>query len=632
MYKFNDSTNIVHKIIHSFVKNLDILFFVILVTLKVLFYGKQIATNFFSYKYIMSPVIASVLIIVGISLLFKNKRRTRFLYILNIIISIFIIADLAYFRYYKDIISIGAIRNAFLLGGVASSIGSLFKATDILYVIDIILFIPLMRFYKKANRKENKLVTRVVLAAVIIFGAGALNNISISKLAKDQPGLLHTMSNRIYITKVLGSINFHAIDAYQFTKNTINNMKPLPKEKENQIKSVFNDNLKSETNNLKGKAKGKNLIVIQVEALQQFVINAKVEGKEVTPNLNRWLKRSRYFDNYFYQVAAGNTSDAEFLSNNSVYPAASGAAYYLYSGNKFNSLPKTLGDEGYYTAAMHGYKNGFWNRNVMYKAQKFDDFYGETNYKIDDKVGLGLSDKSFLNQSLEKMKSFKKPFYSFVVTLSSHFPYDDVEGYEKDEKFNVGKYEGTFMGNYLKGIHYADTQLGMFLDKLEKEGYMDDSLIVLYGDHNAISKNYIQQLYDFVGEKEPNDMKWYQLQKVPMFIHFPKDEHKGVDHTYSGQIDLYPTLANLYDLPKEYMLGNDLFNSKNTKVTFRNGSYTDGKVFYVSWTGDYYDIKTGKKIPENEKVKLEKEKSLKDLQASDDFLNHNLIKKLNIGK
>lgn len=138
-----------------------------------------------------------------------------------------------------------------------------------------------------------------------------------------------------------------------------------------------------------------------------------MEGQEVTPNLNKWINKSMYFDNYFYQVAAGNTSDAEFLSNNSLYPAVSGAAYYMYSGNQFKSLPNTLQDKGYYTAAMHGYKDGFWNRNVMYKAQKFQDFHGESTYNIDEQVGLGLSDKSFFNQSLEKIKTFKQPFYSF---------------------------------------------------------------------------------------------------------------------------------------------------------------------------------------------------------------------------
>lgn len=111
-----------------------------------------------------------------------------------------------------------------------------------------------------------------------------------------------------------------------------------------------------------------------------------------------------------------------------------------------------------------------------------------------------------------------------------------------------------------------------------------------------------------------------------MLIHFPQDEYKGVNHTYGGQIDLYPTIANLYNLPRKYMLGNDLLNVADPKVTFRNGSFTDGKAFYISWTGEYYDIKTGEKITETEELKAKKQESAKDLQSSDELLNHNLIK------
>ncbi|EPY2276446.1 LTA synthase family protein [Clostridium sporogenes] len=614
--------NIIKKIV---IRNLDIILFLILVSLKVMFYGKEISPEFFSYKYILLPVIASVGVLLGIGYFLPKHKRTKFLYVLNIIISSIILADLLYYRYYKDIISIGAIRNAFLLGGVASSITSLFKLMDCVYFLDILLIIPFLKVYRNMPYKENKKIIRIGMGSLILVGAILLNGINIYKLSVDQPGLLNTMSNRIYITKVLGNVNFHVIDAYQFTKNKINNSKKLPEAKEKELVNTFEGKSEIQGNKLKGVGEGKNLIVIQVEALQQFAINAKVEGQEVTPNLNKWINKSMYFDNYFYQVAAGNTSDAEFLSNNSLYPAASGAAYYMYSGNQFKSLPSTLQDKGYYTAAMHGYKDGFWNRNVMYKAQKFQDFHGESTYNIDEEVGLGLSDKSFFNQSLEKMKTFKQPFYSFLISLSSHFPYDDVKGYGE---FNVGKYEGSFLGNYLKGIHYTDAQLGMFLENLEKEGYLDNSIVVIYGDHNAISKNYIQELYDFVGEKSPNDLKWYELQKVPMMIHFPQDQNKGVNHTYGGQIDLYPTLANLYNLPRKYMLGNDLLNVKEPKVTFRNGSFTDGKVFYVSWTGEYYDIKTGEKITETEELKDKKQESEKDLQSSDELLNHNLIKKL----
>jgi phosphoglycerol transferase MdoB-like AlkP superfamily enzyme len=208
------------------------------------------------------------------------------------------------------------------------------------------------------------------------------------------------------------------------------------------------------------------------------------------------------------------------------------------------------------------------------------------------RVGLGLSDKSFLTQSLAKMENLQQPYYSFLVTLSSHYPYDGGAGYGD---FNVGEYEGTLMGDYIKGIHYSDEQLGMFLDKLEENGTLDNSILVLYGDHNAIPKEYADLMYSLTGVTNATDLDWQQLQKVPMFIHFPKDNNKGVNHIYTGQMDLYPTLANMFNLDCSYIFGKDIFNTKNQDVIFRNGSFTDGKVFYISGSNHYYDIKNRKR-------------------------------------
>lgn len=265
----------------------------------------------------------------------------------------------------------------------------------------------------------------------------------------------------------------------------------------------------------------------------------------------------------------------------------------------------------------------------MYKAQGFDDFYGQRSFTLDENVGLGLSDKSFLTQSIEKMSQFKKPYYSFLVTLSSHFPYNDTKAYGD---FNVGEYEGTLLGNYLKAIHYTDEQLGMFLQQLQEKGMDKDSLIVLYGDHFAIPKENMDELYKFENETNKDDLQWYQYQKVPLIIHFPNDEYKGVNSTYSGQMDLYPTLANLLNLQEKYMFGKDILNSKDQKVVFRNGSFTDGKVFYISWTNTYYDISSGQKIPETTELKEKKEQYLSELQYSDDLLNHNLLKEIKTSK
>ncbi len=604
-------------------ENADIIMFFILIFTKIMFYAKQISPEYL-YIGVTHPVFASVLVLVSFSVLFRYNKRIKYLYILDIVISLMLMADLMYYRYFKDVITVASLKNVKLLGGVSSSVGSLFSLKDLLYLADIVILIPFVKKYKnKENIKKKPLLSKFAVFSIMFIVGVTINAKSVYAVSKEQPTLLSSMSNRIYLTKLIGNLNFHAIDAYNYVSTKVKNSKSLSSQEQQEIKSFLENNNNSSGTYLKGVGEGKNLIVIQVEALQQFVINKKVNGQEITPNLNKWLNKSLYFDNYFYQVAGGNTSDAEFMSNNSLYPAQSGAAYYSYSGNQYDSLAKQLKDKEYYTAALHGYNEGFWNRNVMYKSEKFDDFYGEHSFNVNETVGLGLSDKSFLDQSVDKLKSFQQPYYSFLITLSSHFPYDDVEGYGN---FDVGEYNNTLLGNYLKGIHYTDEQLGMFLDKLDKEGITQNSIIVLYGDHFGIPRDNIEELYKFENMSNVNDLQWFQYQKVPLIIHFPEDANKGVNHTYSGQMDLYPTLANLFNLPKQYMFGKDILNSDNGKVLFRNGSFTDGNIFYVSWTNTYYDIKSGKQIEETDQLAKMKEEYNKELQYSDDILNHNLIK------
>lgn len=609
-----------------FLKYIDIIFFIFVITLKILVYGKQIETDYFNYKTIFLAAFASVIIICSISLLFKDKQRFKVLFILNTFISILIIADLNYFRYFKDVISISVILNGVqLLGDVKSSVANLFKITDLLFLLDIVLVIPLINKYKSKNLTTSPLKYRFFSFIIVFLIAVGIDIWKISKLSLEQPNLISTMYNKIYVAKNLGNLNYHFLDVFNSLNNVIAKQIPLPSEKKDEIKSFFQNKTLNTSSNLKGIGKGKNLIVIQVEALQSFVINSSINGKEVTPNLNKWINKSAYFNNYFYQTSSGGTSDAEFLSINSLYPADSGAVTSIYYDNEFKGFPKVLKDNGYSSTVFHGFRESFWNRNIIYPKYGFDNFYGEKSYNIDETIGLGLSDKSFLNQSLEKIKELKEPYYALLITLSSHFPYDDNKKYDK---FDVGQYENTMLGDYLKAIHYTDKQLGMFLDKLDKEGIFKNSIVVLYGDHHAITKTNENELASFLNINKFTDLKWAEIQKVPMLIHFPNDMYKGTYNIYGGQVDLYPTLANILGVNCKYAMGKDLFNSTGGLTILRNGSFTDGNIFYLSQPNTYYDIKSSSIIPETPQLKNKKDSVLNQLEYSDLILKHNLFKEL----
>jgi len=620
----------IHLNINNLLINIDILIFLLLVPLKILIYSKNLSNNSLSYGALLPPILASVIILLSLAILLPRKRRSRTLFFFNLFISILIISDTNYYRYFKDLLSVLVIKNSFQLGAVKSSVDSLIKISDFLYFGDIFLILFLTPFYSKFlkgrinEQKPLKLAHRFSVFCVLFIIGGFANGKYFYELSKEQPKLLSTMYNKVYIAKNLGIINYHGLDLFNFIATDISKYTYVSQDKQNEIKNFLQTNASTSSNNLKGTAKDKNLIVIQVEALQQFVLNKSINNVEITPNLNRWIKRSAYFDNYFYQVSSGGTSDAEFVTNNSLYPAPSGAAYFIYAGNTYSALPRALADKGYDTAALHGYKETFWNRNIMYKTLGFKNFYGEKSYNVNESIGLGISDKEFFNQSLEKMKKLNNPFFSYLITLSSHYPFDDVNNYGS---FPVGEFENTLLGNYFKAIHYTDAQLGMFLDKLEQNGLLDNSVVVIYGDHSAIPKNESTDLAKFLNIKDPDDLGWALLQKVPMAIHFPGDKNSGIISTFAGEVDLYPTLANLFDLPDSNMLGKDLFNTKDGSVIFRNGSFTDGNIFYLSQSNAYFEIKSGIQIHENEDLKAKKENTVTNLEYSDEILKHDLLKK-----
>src|SRR5690606_37720784 len=114
-----------------------------------------------------------------------------------------------------------------------------------------------------------------------------------------------------------------------------------------------------------GAAKGKNLIVIQLEAFQNFVIGLSVLDQEITPNLNRLKSSSFYFPYFYQQIGEGNTSDAEFISNTSLYPLGSPAMSKLVGGKTVESLPRILSSYGYETMTMHVNDVSFWQRDEL---------------------------------------------------------------------------------------------------------------------------------------------------------------------------------------------------------------------------------------------------------------------------
>ena len=357
--------------------------------------------------------------------------------------------------------------------------------------------------------------------------------------------------------------------------------------------------------------KGKNVIVIHGESIQGFTMNLKFNNLELTPNINKMAKEGIYFPNYYAEESVGNSSDTEFTSLTSLLPSSSGTVFMNYFNREYETILKLLKDKDYYSFSMHANNGSAWNRNVMYKYLGYDDFYYYTkDYEIDEVIGLGLSDKSFFRQSVEKIKEINnehKNFYGTLVMLTNHTPFSDTETFEysvdyktTDEEGNeivVPWLEGTKVGNYLKSVNYADSAIGYLFELLEENNLLDNTVIVLYGDHDAklkkseLNKLYESEYYDSVlinpeEKMETLDEFTYELNRKVPFIIWSKDIiGTKYNQTYTkvmGMVDMMPTLANMLGVKPKYALGHDIFSIDENVVVFPSGNWMTDKLYYNS--------------------------------------------------
>lgn len=602
-----------------------LIIYVVTILLKLMYFNYETGLHKVAGIQLITTL-GSVFVLISFAFLLKYKNARRYVFIINLALSLVMFSDLVFYRYYNDLISIPLLQQAGNISDISNSILKLLHLGDLIFIADMIL-VPIIR--KLFNRRNNNLTVlnkkSITLAMALCMSGVLMVYSGTAELVKSQPTILQTFYDRVYVAQNIGLLNYHAADAYRFVEQNISESKDLSDQKKNEILKFFEDKKSDNRQGLLfGVGKDKNVIVIQVEALQQFVINRSINGQEITPNLNKLISKSIYFDNYYYQTAGGGTSDAEFDANVSLFPMKEGAVYIRKPGNDYYSLAQRLKEEGYSTMAMHGYKPGFWNRSVMYKSLGFDNFFSSSSFDGTEKLGMGISDKSFLNQAFDKLKQAKQPYFAFLITLSSHFPYDNDK--ELYKSFDVGEYKDTLLGNYLEAIHYTDEALGMFVDELQSSGMLDNAVLAIYGDHMAIPKDNMDQLAKVMGKESLSEFEWQKLQKVPLIMHLPGNQKPQVISTVGGGIDFMPTLMNILgtDTSNMPMMGQDLINAKKGFVVLRNASFITDNTTYISGSNTGYDTKTGE-VLEPGVYADDQRLAAKYLDYSDTILEFNLV-------
>lgn len=564
-------------------------------------------------------LLAAIIIIFATAWIVSGRKILILLLILNCFFSIILFADTLYSRYYDLPIGIYvAIFQIQFLGDLGGSIESLLKIKDIVFFIDLPLWIYLYVIIRKTKLPKSwKTVGVRIGSGVALFVLGLV--LMKSCYTKTNSAMFYFRKDNV--AREMGVFYFHYYDFKETIRTERNKNKAITDDELNMVLAKFN---KQEKNEFTGIAEGKNLVVIQLEAIQEFLIGATIEGQEVTPFLNQYRKETMYFSNIYNQIGSGNTSDAEFLMNNSLHSSAAGANYYLYPFNKYHSLANVLKNQyGYGTYASHAFDQTFWNRNIAYPSFGFEEFWSVADFKNDEPRGWALGDKTFLIQSIDKAveASDGQPFYLFNVALASHHPYS----YFTDIDLKLGELEGTMTGNYLRAAHYVDYALEATVEYLKERGLYDDTVLVIYGDHSGLFDDEAANLTKFLGIQY-NEFEWEKLQKVPFFIHVGGTDVSKEISNIAGQIDMLPTVANLMNIKLPFMLGRDLLGTDEHFVVKRAGTIVTDQFMYLKSTGEYYDMATGNvtdQIDDNQVKEL-----YEQLTVSDLTLQKNLQSKL----
>lgn len=583
-----------------------------------------------NFLLLINPLPTAILLI-GIGLFFKGRKSYWIMVIIDFLLSLWLFSNILYYREFSDFLSTSIIKTSGSTSdNLGKSIAGITKGTDFLVFLDVVIIVLLIAFKVfKIDVRRLKLKVSLLIEglAVVLIGT------NLTMAQKDRSGLLTRTFDNNYIVKYLG---LNAFAVYDGVKTAQNNA-IMAKANHSDLKTVqsyIKKNYIAPNPEYYGVAKNKNVLVIHLESFQQFLIDYKWHGKEVTPNLNKLYHANDTisFDNFFNQVGQGKTSDAEMMLENSIFGLQSGSAMSSYgTSNTFESAPAILGQKaGYTSAVMHGGAGSFWNRDNAYKSFGYDYFMPLSYYqnKKGYYLGYGIKDKLFFDQSIKYMEHLPQPFYLKMITVTNHYPYDLDKKNQSIDKTDAG--DKTVDG-YVQTAHYLDQAIGELMSYLKKSGLEKNTLIMLYGDHYGISGNHHKASAQLLDKDSFNNFDNLQFQRVPLMFHMPGLKG-GINHTYGGEIDVRPTLFNLLGINDQNMIqfGHSLL-AKNAPqiVAQRNGDFITPK--YSKVEGSYYYTQSGKRITHpSKKVKAQlasiSNTVTTELSLSDRVITGNLLR------
>ncbi|WP_313166788.1 LTA synthase family protein [Streptococcus parasuis] len=582
-------------------------------------------SSLFQYLIAIFNPIPLAFLLLGLALYIKNTKLFYGIAItIYLVLFLWLFSNVVYYREFADYISVSTMMaTSSVSTGLGETALELFNLWDLIYFADFIIIAIVLRKkpYKLNPKPFSKRASFAVSSLAIL-----LFSVNLFTAEIDRPELLTRGFSNTYIVRALGLPAFFTYNAHQ-TYTTEKDRSDATAEDLVPVEEYVQEHYASPNSDYFGIAKGRNVIYLHLESLQQFVIDYKlnVDGVEyeVTPFLNSLYhsQSTLAFSNFFNQVKAGKTSDAETMIETSLFGLNQGSFMVQYGGsNTQQAAPYILSQNGGYTSAVfHGNSASFWNRNNTYKQWGYNYFFDQSYFSevtAENSFQYGLNDKIMFADSIQYLEHLQQPFYAKFITVSNHYPY--TSSLIGDEiGFPLADTPDETINGYFATANYLDASIKAFFDYLKATGLYENSIIVLYGDHYGISNSRNPDLAPLIGKDSQtwSDFDNAMMQRVPYMIVVPGMTNGGISDTFGGEIDALPTLEHLLGIEANNYLqvGQDMLSSEHSQVVALRtaGNFITPK--YTSYGGKIYYTETGVEITNPDEVT---QKEIDDIKAS----------------
>lgn len=494
------------------------------------------------------------------------------------LLDVLLVANLMYFRTYYSAIPASSYLEAGNLADFKASV------TDSLRWADIVL--PLITIATAVMAFRYKTTKRQPLTAVLKWWAAPLAGFALlltgvnlckggfHKSLRSVRQYAYLCSADAPIFSVFGCIWYDITDAAE----------PITPEKQAEIERWLASQPKHQPADSVTE-KRSNLLIVFAESLESWVLEKKVDGKEITPCLNRLLKEKStlYAPNVLTQVKGGRSIDAQLMICSGLLPLMSGTYSSLYYDNTFYTLQKAMrGLKHSRSYLLTIDKVSTWNQGAVARSFGTDTIISYHDFKMTEAFGTHkrIGDASFFQQCREKIERGEvwKPgesVYMQFVTYSGHAPFK-LPDHLRTITFPASIPEKA--ADYMTTAHYTDKAIGDFVAYLKTLPQYKETIVVIVGDHEGLA-SYRQELvgnpacHGLVSDKQ---LTPFIVLNSPVGMRYDK---------FMGQIDIYPTLLNLMQLDtyRWHGLGQSILDPRKQGVAV-------GSVMNVEGTGSDKEV------------------------------------------